>query len=436
MLATQPVVRVRRVVGAPVVAVRVWLAGGARVEALPGQALVAGRLLAEGTRRRDWRRIADEAEARGMAISSFGGFETHGVALDALAADWERALAWAAELTLEPTFPEDRCRWLGRQAAAELESLGDQPEVKTAWGFLRQLYHPHRRALPLHGTAEGLTALTGADCAAFHQPALGRRLIVTAAGDLDADAVAARIEALFAEAVTPAAPETTGGEQPEGADPAPPPGLAESRLEVALEGSGDADDADDADDAADDEDGAPQAHLYLGHLTVPRRHPDYEALELAAVVLGSGAGLTGRIPERIREREGLAYSTHVQTVSGAGLDPGRLVAYVGTSVATVEQAERGVREEIARLVGEGITGEELTEARSYLLGREPFERETARQWADLLAEAEHYGLPLDDPAWRRDRLAALDRPAVEAAIRRHLRPDALKVTVGIPTTQR
>jgi zinc protease len=415
------------VAGAPVVAVRVWLAGGARREALPGQAVVAGRLLGEGTRRRDWRRIADEAEARGMALSTFGGFESHGVALDALAADWDRALAWAAELTFEPSFPDDRRSWIARQAAAELESLADQPEVKTAWGFLRQLYHPHRRALPLFGTAEGLAALTGADCVAFHGAALGRRMIVTAAGDLDEELVGARIEELFAGGSAEAAAEPSGeGEWPA---PAPPVGLPEARLEVALEAAGGPAEEGVGEEGAD---GPPQAHLYVGHLTVPRRHPDYEALELAAVVLGSGSGLTGRVPERIREREGLAYSTHAQTVAGAGLDAGRLVAYVGTSVDTVERAERGVREEIARLVDGGITDEELADARSYLLGREPFERETARQWADLLAEAEHYGLPLNDPAWRHDRLATLDRPAVEAAIRRNLFPGELKATVGVP----
>jgi zinc protease len=417
-------VRVRRVPGAPVVAVRVSLAGGARREGLLGQALVAGRMLAEGSRRRDWRRIADEAEGLGMMLTSYGGFESHGLALDALAADWEQALAWAAELTFEPTFPEDRCAWIARQAAAELESLGDQPEVRTAWGFFRQLYHPSRRALPLHGTSEGLLALTGADCAAFHLPALGRRLTVTAAGDLAEGAVTARIEALFADAASAAAPAA----EPEGsaAVPPPPAGLPERRLEVRLEATGV------GEEGADEDGGPPQAQLYLGHLTVPRRHPDYEALELAAAVLGSGAGLTGRIPERIREREGLAYSAHAQTVAGAGLDAGRLVAYVATSVETVEQAERGVREEIARLVEEGITDGELADARSYLLGREPFERETARQWADLLVEAEHYGLPLDDPGWRHGRLAGLDRAAVEAAVRRHVRPEELRVTVGIP----
>ena len=113
-------------------------------------------------------------------------------------------------------------------------------------------------------------------------------------------------------------------------------------------------------------------------------------------------------------------------------DPGRLVAYVGTSPATVERARLGVIEEITRLVEEGIEEPELEEARAYLLGREPFRRETARQWADILVEAEHYGLPLDDPDQRKAELAALDRAAVEAAARRHVRPDDLRVTVGLP----
>ena len=427
------VVRVRRVAGAPVVAVRVWLDGGARREALPGQALVTGRLLAEGTGRRDWRRIADDAEARGMMLSTFGTFESHGVALDALAADWERALEWAAELTLEPSFPADRCDWIARQAAAELDSLADQPEVRTAWGFLRQLYHPHRRALPLYGSREALLGLTPADCAAFHRPALEHRMIVTAAGDLDEAAVAARIAELFPGGGSPGG--AGAGAQVDDESPAPPAGLPERRLEVPLEASAEDGEGEDGDEGGEEGDGegGDQAHLYVGHLTIPRRHPDYEALELAAVTLGSGAGLTGRIPQRIRDREGLAYSAHAQTVAGAGLDPGRLVAYVGTSVHTLDQAERGVREEIARLVEDGITDQELADARSYLLGREPFERETARQWADLLVEAEHYHLPLDDPDWRHDRLAALDRATVEAAVRRHLRPDDLRVTVGIPS---
>ncbi|HEY7215108.1 MAG TPA: pitrilysin family protein [Thermoanaerobaculia bacterium] len=402
-MGNEPILRVRRVEGAPVVAVRLWLQAGGRQEPIPGQALVTGRMLTEGTRRRSWRRIAEEAEARGMILQSSGNFESVGVSVDALAQDWELALEWAAELLLESAFPEDRCAWIARQAAAELESLADQPEVKTAWGFLDQLYTPHPRSRPLHGSRESLLALTPADCSAFHHRARAHRLLAAVAGVLDEDAVRERLRQLLSEAATDAEPF-----------PEPPAPVGAARRGVI---------------GTEAED---QAHLYVGHMTVPRRHPDYAALEVLAVILGSGAGLTGRIPARIREKEGLAYTAYAQTVAGSGLDRGRLVAYVATSPATVEQAERGVAEEIARVVADGVEEAEVEEARAYLLGREPFRRETARQWADLLVEAEEYGIPVDDFAQRKAELEAVDRTAVEEAARRHVRPAELRVTVGMP----
>lgn len=141
----------RRTEGAPVVAARLLLAGGARCESIPGQALLTGRLLTEGTRRRSWEEIAADAEGRGMILSSFGGYETHGLAIDALAADWRLALDWLAELLFESVFPDDRLRWLARQAAAELEAQADQADLVTARAFAEQVYAPHPRGRPLQG---------------------------------------------------------------------------------------------------------------------------------------------------------------------------------------------------------------------------------------------------------------------------------------------
>lgn len=396
-------IRTRRVEGTPVVAIRVVLEGGARAEEVPGQAYVTGRMLAEGTRQRSWKRLAEDLEAKGMALSTSSTFETEGLSFDALALDWELALAWAAEITFEPAFPADRCLWITRQVAAELESLGDQPEVRAAWTFLEQLYSPHPRCRRLQGSAESLAVLAAEHCRSFHEAALGRRLLVCVAGEIDEDAVHERIGELFASAA---------GRAPEPPVISPPRG-GERRCEVQLKG-------------------ADQAHLYLGHLTVPRNHPDLVALETAAIILGAGSGLTGRIPTRIREQEGLAYTTYAQTAAGAGLDAGRLVAYVGTSPRTVAKAERVVIDELERFLEDGAKPEEVAEARAYLLGREPFRRETARQWAEMMVEAAFYGLPLDDPAWRQAQLEAIDQTAVEAAARRHLKPDELYVTVGRP----
>lgn len=405
MTAPRLVVRTRRVAASPVVAVRAWVRGGARAERVPGQALITGRLLLEGTRRRDWRTIAEEAEARGMALHGFGAFEMHGIAIDALAADWERSLDWLAELLLEPAFPEDRCRFQARQAAGELESLADQAEVLTAWAFLEQLYTPHPLSRPLQGDAASLRGLVPADCAAFHAEALERGAIVSVAGAIDEEAVRARLERSLGD---------LGGEARPGPEPPAPQGTAASRREVATH-------------AAD------QAHLYLGHLTIDRLDPDHAALDLLSVVLGAGAGLAGRIPQRIREQEGLAYTAVAACAAGASLDPGRLVVYVGTAPDKLARAERAAVEELESVLAAGLADQEVDDARGYLLGREPFRRETARQWAELMAESELFGLPLDDPEWLLAAYRGLDRPAVEAAAHRHLRPGDVKVTLGLPS---
>lgn len=396
-------VRARRVPGMPMLSVKVLLRGGTRAEALPGQALITGRLLTEGTRQRDWRQIVDQAEDLGIALSSSGTYEAIHLSLDALAEDWEKALLWLAELTFDSTFPDERFEWVRRQAAAELDGLLDQPDLRTALAFLRQVYGPHPYGRALHGSRQDLERLTLDDCLAFHRQSLAWGVLVVIAGDIDEAEVCRRAEDLFGR--------LTGEAEPV---PEPPPPLPGERCRELTAGEAD------------------QAHLYAGHLTLPRRHPQAAALELIGVVLGAGAGLSGRLPERIREHEGLAYTAQVAIRSGSGFDPGRLVIYAGTSPATVGRAERAIREELQRLIDHGIGHEELEEARSYLIGREPLARQTARQWVEVLAESEFYDLPSDRLEWVVEQLQAVSEEDVERTVRQLIRPDDLRVTVGRP----
>ncbi len=397
-------VMVRRVPGMPVVACRGLLRSGARLEEIPGQSLITGRLLAEGSLRRDWERLNREAEDLGMVIQSFGTYETLGLSIDALAEDWRAALDWLAELLLQPSFPEDRFQWIRRQAAADLESILDQPEVKTSRAFRRHLHDPHPYARSLQGSPESLARLRCEDVRAFHRRSVDSGALVVVAGEIDPEAVEAYTHSLFAAAMPT---EVRGVEVPR------PRGLAEVRQEVRA-GEGD------------------QAHLYLGHLSIRRRHEDLPALELLSVILGAGTGLNGRLPERIREQEGLAYHTEVATTAGSGLDEGRFSIYVGTSVSTLGKAEKALREELDRLLQEGIGERELQDARAYLIGRDPFRRETARQWASLLTEAGYYGMPTDRSDWVAESLGKLSHADVEAAMRRWIRPEDLRVTIGRP----
>jgi len=395
---------VRRMAGEPVFALRLVLPGGSRRESIPGQALVTARMLFEGTRRRDWRSLAEAAEARGLTVAGFAGVESHGLAVDGLAEDWRLAIELAAELLFESSFPADRLGWIARHAEAELEAQEDQADVRTGRAFAAALYGEHPKGRPLQGTPEGLRRLDPTACAAFHSAALERGGFVVAAGTIDETEVAAALGDAFASLAAPGSNAFV---------PPPLPPQTARRDEIRTR-------------ARD------QAHLFVGQLTVDRFDPDFEALELAAVAFGAGAGLSGRIPLRLRDREGLAYAAHADLVQAAGLDPGRLVAYVGTAPDNLERAEEAVREELRRLVDGSVTELELVDALSYLLGREPFRRETARLWADLAAYGRVLGLPLEDTEWRAARLRAVTPDGVAAALRRRLAPEALTVMRGLP----
>ncbi len=389
----------------PTVAIRLLARAGARVERLPGVAWLTGRMLGEGTVRADWSALAEEVESRGASLSPFGGAESIGVAVDALAADWELGLGWALEVMLSPRLPADRFELARRLAASELQSIDDHPEMRAAYAFRRQLFGvDHPRGRPLAGDAESLGRAAVGDCVSFHHQALAGGALIVVVGPAPTLEVEKRVEDAWARLGT-------------GYDNAEPVSLwpilsGPERCDVALPG-------------------AEQASLLIGHLGVPRAHPDRRALELASVVLGAGAGLSGRIPHRVREREGLAYAATGSLVAGAGLDPGRVEVSVGTGVDHLDRAELVVREELERFAQDGPTEQEVEEARAFLLGTEALRRETSRQLAAIAADAAFYGLD-GSLAAARASLLELDRAAVTAAVQRHLDPQRLMVTRGIP----
>src|SRR5207244_2620743 len=99
---------------------------------------------------------------------------------------------------------------------------------------------------------------------------------------------------------------------------------------------------------------AQQLNIYLGHLGVTRTNPDYYALQILDTILGGGAGFTARIPQRLRDELGLAYTTFASITMTAGIDPGRFIAFIGTSPENMKLATEGLVNEIARITAEPV----------------------------------------------------------------------------------
>jgi zinc protease len=138
----------------------------------------------------------------------------------------------------------------------------------------------------------------------------------------------------------------------------------------------------------------------------------------------------GRLGERVREEQGLAYS--VSCRNSARLWAGEWHASAAVNPIHVERALASVREEIQRAREELVSETEFADAREYLIGSLPLRMETADGIAGYLLNTEYYGLGLDY-LWRYPELIrAQSRESLREAAQRHLDPGRASVAIAGP----
>jgi zinc protease len=166
-----------------------------------------------------------------------------------------------------------------------------------------------------------------------------------------------------------------------------------------------------------------QCELRVGHLAVPRSHPDYFPLTVMNAILG---GLfSSRINLNLRERHGYTYGAHSGFDWRAGAGPFVVTTAVNTDAAGA--ATREVLSEIARIRTENVSADELSLATSYLAGVFPLRFETTSAVAAALVMQETFGLDeryFDD---YRDAIMAVTRDEVRRVAHDHLHPERLQV---------
>jgi predicted Zn-dependent peptidase len=174
------------------------------------------------------------------------------------------------------------------------------------------------------------------------------------------------------------------------------------------------------------DDDSEQVHVVMGSRGVSRLDPRREALDV--VNHAFGGGLSSRLFEEIRERRGLAYA--VYSGVSAFEDAGVFQMYAGTMPEHADEVQSLLRDELAKLVADGITDDELDIARGYLtgafeLGLEDTGARMARTGALLITTGEVR--PIADQV---GRWAAVDQDAVRAVIADVLSAEPIVVTVG------
>lgn len=369
-----------------------------------GLANLTATLLIKGTRLHPGLELHRFLESLGGSITVSTGLSGVFLGIEILAEHVQVALNLAHEILTDPALAELELEREKRLILSDLEAAEEQASYLASREFYQAIYGSFPAAWPETGLIQTVAPLGIAQVRDFYHGAYGSQgAILAVSGAVRADDTLAQLEALW-EDWTPA---------PVPAPSPDPPRLQTQRIlrQIRLKGK-------------------EQCQVYLGHLGVTRRDPDFVALQILDLILGAGPGFTSRLPARLREQEGLAYNVGASVTGSAGIWPGVFMAWLETRPEGVEVGIRAMEEEISRLLQDGVTPHELDQARVYLSGRLPFRFETNDQRVGFLIQREIYGWPEDhlQQHWR--ALEALTPERVLEAARKHLRLERMTLVVA------
>lgn len=386
----------------PLVTVSVIVEAGAVVDApeRAGVAQLTARLLLEGTTTRDGATLADQFERLGASIEAHADWDAAAITVTTLTGKLGEAFALLGDVVRAPAFSQREVERLKAERLADLLQLRAEPRGLADEMFSRLLYAPASRfALPDGGDERTVAAITRDDVVRHYRARYAPGSItLVVAGDVSVQAMQTLAERGFGDwtGATPAAASTSD---------------AAARVTRAVHLVAKPD--------------AAQSELRIGHVGIPRNHPDYFSAVIMNAVLG---GLfSSRINLNLREVHGYTYGAHSyfdwRRQSGPWL--------VSTAVASdvTDAAAKEVLAEIDRMREAPIAREELSLATSYLDGVFPIRYETTSAIAAALATLVVYGLPDDWYDAYRARVRAVTEADVLAAAQRLLHPDALQMVV-------
>ena len=335
----------------------------------PGLADLTASMLTEGTSNRSSQGIAEEMEFLGSQLGSMASREHAVLSAETLTSHWTTALEVMADVARNPVFPPEELDRVRKERLTDLRRIADSPVAIAGRAFRALLYGPDTRyGHPGTGTERSIEAMHRDDLVthfASHYRSEGATLIIV--GDVTEDEVVSRAEAFLGD-------WASDGPLP----PAPPAdeSYASEPTTIFL---------------ADKPD-APQSVIQTGHLTIPRHHPDYYALNLVNHIFGGQ--FSARLNMNLRQDKGYSYGfmTTLDWCTG----PSALLGGGSVHTAVTKQAVAETLKEFAEIRdSRPVSQEEFDTARDGILRGLPSQFETQAQTLAQLARLVVFGLPDD-----------------------------------------
>lgn len=389
----------------PMVTVEVLVKAGSLRE--PGEkaglANLTAELLPQGTASRTAPEISEAIEFVGGSLHASGSRDFASVSLTVLKRDLDLGLELLADVLMRPAFREEEIARGVQQLQGSIRRKQEDPGTVVREAFASSLFQEHPYGRPVEGTEESLARITQKDLVEFHQRYyVPNNSILAAAGDVTLAEMQGAIEKHFQGWVRKTV-------SPLEVSAVPPPATRQV-VKIGRE--------------------VAQANIVWGHVGVERKNPDYYALSVMNLILGGG-GLTSRLMRSIREERGWAYDVH--SFFSARRHLGSFEVNLQTKNETAGPAIEEVFGQIREIRENGVTAQELEEAKGFLTGSFPLRFETNRQVVSFLAAVEFYGLGMDYPERYPEIIRAVTREDVLRVAREYLYLDrGILVVVADP----
>jgi len=319
------------------VSVGIWVCTGSRreTEARNGISHFIEHMLFKGTTSRSAEDIARSVDSIGGNLDAFTGKELVCFNTKVLDQHLSRAFDVLADLVLHPLFREEDIEKEKGVILEELKMEADSPDYLVQEIFSSNFWKDHPLGKPILGTRETVSSFDQAALrdyyAAVYAPA---NLVVTAAGNLTHDTLVDLARQYFD--ALPASAPAPAGEAPQ------------THARIALRNKR----------------ALEQVHLCLGVPSHPLPHRERFACYVLNTLLGGG--MSSRLFQNIRERQGLAYAVFSEL--NPYRDTGCLSVYAGTSRESARLVVESILKEFRDLKDRPVGEEELRRAKDYLKG--------------------------------------------------------------------
>ena len=366
-----------------------------------GIAELATRLLIRGSRKLRPEKIADSLESVGAAIS-FRNTPDAILFQARMTTPWmKRVLDILSECLTKPSFDRRDVEKEKEELLTDIRLRDDDPTRRGIRELLAMVYprnHPYSQ--DKFGTAESVKKIERAGLVDYFDDHVAKAPVIIAfAGQFKSDQALKWSGRTFGEREDSSKMKSVSGA------PRNP-----SRKEIVMPHKA-------------------QTEIMMGGLAVARLDPDYEPLNLLNAILGE-LGFMGRLGQRVRDKEGLAYSC--TSFLNAGLQGGNWTALAGVNPKNVDRARRLMDEEIKRVIDEPVLEQELQDAKENQTGSALMELESTEGVARTRHNLVHYGLGLDYFAKRRQLFRKINVGQLQEMAGKYLQPSRTSTVIVGP----